>query len=190
MVAGGDETRTAATDADPARQLGSPAAVLRFLAVALRARAAVEVGTNSTATPLALLDGMIPEGSLTCITLDTEVQRAVQSAVTDEGHANNRVRLITGVGTDVLPRLTESAYDLVHLVVGPSDLGRYLELATPLLRPGGTLVFNGIPSRDGGPGDATVADATSELIRTIHADETVVPVAIPVGTGLLALARR
>ncbi|SFT74251.1 Predicted O-methyltransferase YrrM [Actinopolyspora lacussalsi subsp. righensis] len=179
------------TDGVVAERFGSPEAMLRFLASALRARAAVEVA-GSSSTALALCEGMIPEGTLTCITLDTEAQRTTREAVAEAGLSGNKLRMITGVGAEVLPRLAEDAYDLVHIVVGNSPLAELLELATPLLRPGATLLLNGafryaagdrVFDPDGGP------QMPRDILNAIHADPRLVPVALPIGSGLLAIAR-
>ncbi|WP_438386963.1 O-methyltransferase [Actinopolyspora saharensis] len=174
-----------------AERFGSPEAVLRFLAAVLRAKSVVEVD-GSTSTALALCEGMVAEGTLTCITLDTEVQRSVRSAVAEAEMSTHRLRMITEVASGVLPKLAEGAYDLVHIVVGGARTATLLELATPLLRPGGTLVLNGAFERDRGT-DRFGADGSPRMARealhAIHADPRLVPVALPTGSGLLAIAR-
>ncbi len=174
-----------------AERFGSPEAMLRFLAAVLRAKSVVEVD-GSTPTALALCEGMVAEGTLTCITLDTEVQRAVRSAVAEAEMSTHRLRMITEVASGVLPKLAEGTYDLVHIVVGSASTASLLELATPLLRPGGTLILNGAFERDQGP-DRFGADGSPrmprEVLHAIHTDPRLVPVALPTGSGLLAIAR-
>lgn len=155
----------------------SPMHVLRFLAAVLRARTAVEVGTGSGESALWLLSGMVPDGVLTSIDVDPTAQRRARAALADAGVPAGRTRLIAGVATEVLPRLTEGGYDLVSVSTATTEHARYLELGVRLLRPGGVIAFAGVGSAHRG------------LFRAVEADETLVPLGLPVGPGLLAVAK-
>ena len=80
---------------------------LRFLASAVTARAVVEVGTGTGLSGLWLLRGMRPDGVLTSIDVDPEHQRIARAAFTASGHGPSRLRLINGMGLEVLSRLTD-----------------------------------------------------------------------------------
>lgn len=176
--------------AEPVSLPVSTGAALRFLASVLRARAVVEVGTGSGATALALLEGMAADGVLTSIDHDPDAQRAARAMLAAAGTASNRTRLITGLARQVLSRLTEGAYDLVLVDAARPELPSYLEPGVRLLRPGGVLVFRGVgPDRDRGDTARRDTAALRELIRAVHADASLVSVALPVGEGLLATAR-
>ncbi|WP_246195525.1 O-methyltransferase [Halopolyspora algeriensis] len=163
-------------------------AALRFLAAVLQAKAVVEIGTGSGTTALAMLEGMAPDGVLTSIDLDPDAQRVARATLAEAGVAGSRTRLITGVARDVLPRLTEEAYDLVFVDAVKQEYPHYLEVGTRLLRPGGALVFRGVvPDRD--PGDPERCHAARELTRAVHADTNLVPLVLPIGEGLLTIAR-
>ncbi|GAB2660456.1 O-methyltransferase [Saccharopolyspora gloriosae] len=174
---------------DPAHDTidASVGAALRFLATVLRAKSVVEVGSGTGASASWLLSGMVPEGVLTSIDVDASAQHIAREALAAQGVARGRTRFIAGLAERVLPKLTEDAYDLVFVDAMPSRYPMFLELGAPLLRPGGAIVF-------AGPVDATQhqeprAQAVRELIRAVRADESLVPVALPVGDGLLAIAR-
>lgn len=167
----------------------SPSAILRFLAAALRARAAVEVHTGSGDNALSLLAGMPAEGVLTSIDIDPDAQQRVRGALSAAGMPSGRARLITGTPIDVLPRLTESAYDLVVIDGGRTSYPDYLRLGVRLLRPGGVIAFAGVRADRTGGQDAQEM-ALDELTRSIEDDENLVPAMIPTGAGLLAVARR
>src|SRR5919108_1260093 len=109
-------------------------AALRFLAATIGARAVVEVGTGTGVSGLWLLRGMVPDGVLTSIDVDPEHQRLARSAFTAAGHGPSRLRLINGMGLEVLPRLTDGGDDLVFVDTDPADQPRYLEEAVRLLR--------------------------------------------------------
>jgi hypothetical protein len=56
---------------------------------------------------------MRPDGVLTSVDLEAEHQRLARETFREAGIASQRYRLITGAALDVLPRLTDGAYDLV-----------------------------------------------------------------------------
>ncbi|MDQ1736524.1 MAG: hypothetical protein QOH56_2775, partial [Pseudonocardiales bacterium] len=90
-------------------------AVLRMLANLVSAKAVVELGTGAGVSGLWLLGGMRPDGVLTTVDTEGEHQRAAKQAFTDAGIAGTRYRLINGTAAEVLPRLTDGAYDMVYV---------------------------------------------------------------------------
>src|SRR5919107_341161 len=71
---------------------------------------------------------------LTSIDVDPEHQRIARAAFVASGHGASRLRLINGMGLEVLPRLTDGGYDLVLVDASPTDHPRYLDEALRLLR--------------------------------------------------------
>jgi predicted O-methyltransferase YrrM len=168
-------------------------AVLRFLAAAVNAKAVVEVGTGAGVSGTWLLRGMTPDGVLTTIDVESEHQAAAKHTFAAAGFSGPRVRLITGRALDVLPRLSDGAYDLVFIDAAKSEYAAYLAEATRLLRPGGIVAM------DNALWHGRVADPTSrdgdtvgirELLRQVRDDERLVPMLIPSGDGLLAAVVR
>ncbi len=175
---------------------------LRFLAATIGARAVVEIGTGAGVSGLWLLSGMAADGTLTSIDVDPEAQRAARGAFTAAGHAPSRLRLINGMGLEVLPRLTDAAYDLVVVdtarggtagaaaggMGGGADYPRYLDEAVRLLRPGGIVVLAGALA-DGVPHPGTDDPGTvalREVARQVREDDRLVALLLPLGDGLLA----
>jgi len=164
---------------------------LRFLASAVVARAVVEIGTGTGLSGLWLLRGMRPDGVLTSIDVDPEHQRIARAAFVASGHGPSRLRLINGMGLEVLPRLTDGGYDLVLVDTSPADHPRYLDEALRLLRPGGVLALHGVLGA--GVLDPDAADASTaglrEVTRMVREDERLAPTLLPLGGGLLAAIR-
>jgi predicted O-methyltransferase YrrM len=168
-------------------------AALRFLAATLGARNVVEIGTGTGVSGVWLLRGMRPDGVLTTVDTESEHQRLARLAFAEEGVPANRTRVIAGRALEVLPRLTDGAYDLVFADGDTSEYADYVEQALRLLRPGGVVVF------DNALGHDRVADpaqrdpetvAVRELGKALRDDERLVPVLLPMGAGLLAAVRR
>ena len=180
-------------------------AALRFLACAVGARTAVEIGTGCGSSGIWLLRGMRPGSTLTSVDIEPEYQRMARKAFTQAGFAQNQCRLILGRAHDVLPRLSDGAYDMVFCDADPHDYPDYLSAALRLLRAGGIVAFNnallaGTPE-DAGDGDledsdlddapaAGLADRVADLAGQVRADERLVPVLLPLGDGLLAAVKR
>ena len=164
---------------------------LRFLAATISARAVVEIGTGTGVSGLWLLRGMAGDGVLTSIDVDPEHQRTARASFTAAGYGPSRLRLINGMGLEVLPRLTDAGYDLVFVDAATSDHPRYLDEAVRLLRVGGIVVLAGV--LDGGVVDPEAADAGTlalrEVARQVREDDRLVPVLLPLGDGLLAAVK-
>lgn len=135
-------------------------AALRFIACAVGAKTAVEVGTGCGSSGIWLLRGMRPGGTLTSVDTEPEYHRMARQAFGQAGFAANQSRLILGRALDVLPRLSDGAYDLVFCDVDAAGYPDYLAAALRLLRPGGVVVFNGALSGSGSdPGVDAGVDA-------------------------------
>ncbi len=160
-------------------------ATLRFLACAVGARTAVEVGTGCGSSGIWLLRGMRPAATLTSVDTEPEYQRMARKAFTQAGFAQNQCRLIVGRALDVLPRLSDDAYDMVFCDADVRDYPDYLTAALRLLRPGGVVAFN----------NALLAgsdedDEPADLAAQVRDDDRLVPVLLPLGNGLLAAVKR
>jgi predicted O-methyltransferase YrrM len=166
-------------------------AALRLLASLLEVRTAVEVGTGAGVSGLWLLRGMRPDGVLTSIDVEPEHQRLARRTFVDAEVPASRFRLITGLALEVLPRLTDGAYDLVFCDAAKSEYAAYLDEALRLVRPGGVVAFDNAlwheRVADPAARDAETV-AVRELTATVAADDRLVSVLLPVGDGLL-LAR-
>ena len=131
---------------------------------------------------------MRPDGILTTVDTEAEHQRLAKQAFAEAGIASQRVRLIPGPALDVVPRLTDGHYDMVFCDADKQEYPAYLDEALRLLRPGGVVAFDNALWHD------RVADpaqrdqetvAIRELGNTVRDHDSLVPVLLPVGDGLL-----
>jgi predicted O-methyltransferase YrrM len=166
---------------------------LRLLAAAVNARAVVEVGTGAGVSGLWLMSGMPPEGILTTIDHQPEHQRAAKEAYAAAGIATQRTRVISGRALDVLPRLTDAAYDMVVIDADKAEYPLYVEQALRLLRSGGVLVLDNMLWHDKVADPATRDEITStlrDLGKELRDNESLLPALLPVGDGVLAAVKR
>lgn len=163
-------------------------AALRFLAAMIGARTVVEIGSGCGVSGIWLQRGMRDDGVLTSVDVEPEHQRLAKKAYAGAGLSPARSRMITGRALDVLPRLTDGAYDLVFCDALKQEYPDYLVAALRLLRPGGVMAFDNALWHD------RVADpanrdpdtvAIREVGKLIREDDRLVPLLLPVGDGLL-----
>jgi predicted O-methyltransferase YrrM len=163
--------------------------LLRLLAATSAAKAVVELGTGAGVSALWLLRGMAPDGILTTVDPETEHQRLAKQSLNEAGYGSGRVRLIAGEALNVLPRLSDAAYDLVFCDAARSENLDYLAAALRLLRPGGLVVFAGALA-DGRVADPSARDNETvvlrELTKAVREEDRLTPALLPVGPGLLA----
>lgn len=196
-----DESETLRKARDRSAELGvepltpAAAATLRLLAASIAAQAIIEVGTGAGVSGAALLDGMTHGGVLTSIDIEAEGQRAARETFTDLGHSPSRSRLIAGRALDVLPRMSDGAYDLMVVDGDRAEYPAIVTQAKRLLRIGGLLVLCGMLGRTG-MADPAQRDVDTTALRDaatmIEHDDDWVPALMTVGSGLLValLARR
>jgi predicted O-methyltransferase YrrM len=164
-------------------------AALRFLASVMEARAVVEVGTGTGVSGLWLLRGMRSDGVLTTIDIEAEHQRLARETFNEGGIPPQRARTIAGAALEVLPRLTDGHYDLVFCDGDKTEYGAYLKEALRLLRPGGVVAFDTAVWHDRVADPAQRDEYTTvirDLGREIATNDSLVPLLLPVGDGLLA----
>jgi predicted O-methyltransferase YrrM len=168
-------------------------AALRLVATLLDAKHVVEIGTGTGVSGLWLLRGMRADGVLTSVDVEAENQRHAREAFTAEGIPASRARLITGRALEVLPRLSDSAYDLVLVDGDKSEYAEYVEEAARLLRPGGVMAIDNSLWHDK-VADPAQRDPDTIAIRgvltALREDERWVVALLPVGDGLLTAVRR
>lgn len=192
------ESDAALAAREKADELGVPAistgtaALLTFLATTIKAHNAVEIGTGTGVSAIALLAGMAPDGVLTSIDAEPELQLEARTVLNSAGIPSRRARLIAGDALTVLPKLTDGAYDLVFANGDPLEYVEYVAQAVALLRSGGILVLHHALWQ------GKVADALNEedepiIIRealdAVAALEDFTSVLIPLGDGLVVAVR-
>lgn len=169
------------------------AALLSVLAASVDAAAVVEIGASTGVSGAALLSGMTEEGVLTSIDVEAENQRIARDTFTALGYDHVRTRLITGRALEVLPRLQDSAYDIVFVNGDRTEYPAIVAQARRLLRSGGLIVLNSALGTgglaDSGQREAGPA-ALREAANTLRDEDHWLPALLTVGSGLLIATLR
>ena len=158
-----------------------------LLARIVGAKNTIEIGTGTGVGALALLAGMAPDGVLTSIDPENELQMVAREILNAQGVPFRRARLIAGQPLVVLPKLNDKAYDLLFVNGDPLEYVEYSDQATRLLRPGGLLVVHHALWHNAVADDQIDADEPLIIREALAAVTTMeVPAALwPIGDGLL-----
>lgn len=166
-------------------------AQLAVLAAASASHSIVEIGTGAGVSGLWLLRGA-PLAVLTSIDVEFEYQQAARTAFAEAAVPANRIRLITGTASEVLPRMNDGAYDLVFVDADPESLLDYVQHGLRIARRGGLVVVAHALWRgrvaDPAQRDDTVADFRA-LLATIADSPAVAASLGTAGDGLLQLVK-
>ena len=172
-------------------------AQLAFIAATAAPASIVEIGTGIGVSGLWLLSGA-PEASFTSIDSEADYQQVAKAAFIEAGIAANRVRLITGAASQVLPRMNDGSYDLVFIDGDPESVIEYVEHGIRLARSGGVIIVAHALWRgkvaDPAQRDEPVASFRSLLAemkkRSMGESSAVTAALSPVGDGLLQLVKK
>ena len=167
-------------------------AQLALAAAARPAATMIEFGTGTGVSGLWLLRGA-PSAHLTTIDVDLDHHQVARTHFSAAGHPAKQVRLITGRATDVLPRMNEASYDVVHVDVDFDGIGVLVEGALTLARPGGTVLVAHVLSGGKVPNPAKRDRATvayRDLLKGLREREDLLLGISPVGDGLLQIIAR
>jgi len=175
-------------------QIGDDQAVL--LEVVTRAMGvsfAVEVGTFTGSSSLAIARGLAPGGRLLCCDISEEWTAVARQAWADAGVAD-RVELRIAPAIETLRSLpSDPAIDLAFLDADKTAYTDYYDELVPRLRAGGLLLVDNT-LQQGRVADPTADDTNVVAIRAFNdkvlADDRVRSTLLPVGDGLTFVQKR
>jgi caffeoyl-CoA O-methyltransferase len=174
-------------------QIGDDQAVLlEILARATGARRAVEIGTFTGYSSLALARGLGPEGRLLCLDISEE-WTAIARAHWEKAGVADRIDLRLGPALDTLRSLPpHETFDLAFVDADKTGYAAYYDELIPRLRPGGLLLVDNtlwggavLDAKD----DSDNTAAIRALNDRIAADPRVRVVLLPIGDGLTLTQR-
>ncbi|WP_410586418.1 O-methyltransferase [Amycolatopsis sp. lyj-23] len=166
-------------------------ALITLLARLTNARVAVEVGTFTGYSTLALAEGVGPGGRV--ITCDvTDRWAGIASAAWTAAGVADRVELLLGPAAETLRTLPEEPFiDLAFLDADKVGYLGYWEELVPRLRPNGLIVADNVlyAGEAASPGAEGNARAIREFNEHVRRDDRVESVLLTVADGV-TLARR
>jgi caffeoyl-CoA O-methyltransferase len=169
-------------------QIGDDQAVLMEMLVrAMGATRAVEIGTFTGYSALAVARGLGPGGRLLCCDVSQEWTSIARRAWHKAGVAD-RIELRVGPGLETLRSLPAGEqFDFAFIDADKTGYAQYYEEVLTRLRPGGLMLLDNM-LQGGHVADDRVNDENVAAIRSLNdaiaADPRVQVVLIPVGDGV------
>jgi caffeoyl-CoA O-methyltransferase len=167
-------------------------ALLTLLAHLVGTDLAVEVGTFTGTSAVAVARGLRPGGRLVCCDISEE-WTAIARRHWDAAELADRIDLRLGPALDTLAALGDQPVDLAFVDADKAGYIDYYEALVPRLRPGGLLVADNV-LWSGRVVDPTATDDDTEAIRRFNdhvvADDRCDTVMLAVGDGITLCRRR
>lgn len=167
-----------------------------WLVRTLGVRRAVEVGTFTGYSALAVALAMPDDGRIVCCDV-SESWTAIGREAWDAAGVGHKVDLRIGAALDTLDAMLADGragtFDLAFIDADKANYGAYVERCLELLRPGGVVaVDNAIWSgRIADPeADDPSTDAIRRTVTALASDERVHASLLPIGDGLMLATRR
>ena len=169
-------------------QIGDDQAVLMEMLVrAMGATRAVEIGTFTGYSALAVARGLGPGGRLLCCDVSQEWTSIARAAWQEAGVAD-RIELRVGPGLDTLRALAPGEqFDFAFIDADKTGYPQYYEEVLTRLRPGGLILLDNTLQGGRVAGDRADDEdvlAIRSLNDLIAADPRVKVVLIPIGDGI------
>ncbi len=168
-------------------------AFLTLLARAIGAREAVEIGTFTGYSSLAIARGLAPGGRLLCCDVSNEWTAIARRAWEKAGVAE-RIELVIAPATETLRALpVEPRFDLAFIDADKTSYAVYYEEILKRTRPGGLILVDNV-LWSGAVLDPEKQDESTRAIRAFNdrvaADERVDCVMTAISDGLTILRKR
>jgi caffeoyl-CoA O-methyltransferase len=166
---------------------------MELVARAMGARRAIEIGTFTGYSALAVARGMGPEGRLLCCDVSEEWTAIAREHWQRAGVAD-RIELRLGPALDTLRSLPlEPVFDLAFVDADKTGYVDYLGELVPRMRTGGLLLADNT-LQDGRVLDQGATDESVVAIRAFNdavmADERLTCVLLPIGDGVTFIQKR
>jgi caffeoyl-CoA O-methyltransferase len=169
-------------------------AFMTIITRAIGARRAVEVGTFTGYSALAIARGLPPDGHLLCCDVSEE-WTAIARRYWKEAGLDDRIELRVGPALDTLRTLPpDPPIDLAFIDADKPNYPHYYEFLLPRLRPNGLILVDNVLWGGRVVGELASDDTNGAAIRAFNdmvaSDERVDSVMLPLSDGLTILRKR
>lgn len=171
-------------------------ALLALLAKLVGARRAIEIGTFTGYSALAVAQALPPDGKLVCCDVSAEWTRVARRYWQEAGIAD-RIDLRLAPATDTLATLLRQdgadSFDLAFIDADKSNYDAYYEGCLKLIRSGGVIALDNM-LWSGKVADPNVHDEDTDALRALNAkirdDKRVDACLLTVGDGVMLARKR
>jgi caffeoyl-CoA O-methyltransferase len=186
-----EETRLALPNQAQMQVAPEQAALLTFLTRLIGARSAVEIGTFTGFSALAIARGLPDDGQLICFDI-SEDYTSIARRYWDRAGVASRVELRIGPAAERLTELPHTpTIDLAFIDADKRSYPRYWAEVVPRLRPGGLVLVDNV-LRNGRVLNPETEDdlAIVKFNDAVRADERVEAFLLPIADGVTIARKR
>lgn len=167
-------------------------AFMAWLARLVGARRAVEVGTFTGYSAMAVAEAMPVDGHLLCCDVSEEYT-AVARRYWAEAGLDSKIELRLGPAIETLETLEPGTYDFAFIDADKTNYDAYYERCLVLLREGGVLAIDNV-LWDGRVADPSDVEPSTLALRALNEkigrDERVHACIVPIGDGVTLVTKR
>ncbi|UKJ07432.1 O-methyltransferase [Solitalea lacus] len=163
---------------------------LSMLSKMIQPKRILELGTYTGYSAICLAEGLEPDGKLTTIDINEELEPFVRSFF-DKAGVTDKIEYLIGNGTEIIPTLTDE-FDLVFIDADKKNNGTYYDLIFDKVKPGGfilvdNVLWSGKVIDENPDKDTKVILAFNEKVQQ---DSRVENVLLPIRDGVLLIRKK
>lgn len=165
--------------------------VLSMLSHMIQPQRILEIGTYTGYSALCFAEGLVPNGKITTIDVNEELEDLVREYIEKAG-MTNQVEYLIGDATQLIPML-EDEFDIVFIDADKKNYCNYYDLVFDKVRKGGYIIADNVLWSGKVLEDYDSLDRETKVImdynKKIHEDDRVQEVLLPIRDGLM-IARK
>ena len=165
--------------------------VLSMLSHMIQPKNVLEIGTYTGYSALCFAEGLAPNGKITTIDKNEELEDLVNKYIAKAGFSQ-QIRCIIGDAMEIIPKMEET-FDLVFIDADKSNYVNYYNLIIDKVESGGYIIVDNVLWSGKVIEEVAKDDKDTpvllELNQLIHQDARVQEVLLPIRDGLL-IARK
>ena len=146
----------------------------------------LEIGTYTGYSTLCIAEGLNPRGMIHTIDKNEELLE-IQNKYFEKSGFKNQIKQYTGNALEIIPKLNFD-FDMIFLDADKENYIKYLELISPILKPGGILLTDNVLWHGKILGSSKNQDSTTKLIdnfnKKIINDKNFKTVMLPIRDGI------
>ena len=165
--------------------------VLSMLSHMIQPQRVLEIGTYTGYSALCFAEGLAPNGKITTIDVNEELEDLVREYIEKAG-MTNEVEYLIGDAKELIPKLNEE-FDIVFIDADKKNYCNYYDLVFDKVRTGGYIIADNVLWSGKVLEDYDSLDRETKVImdynNKIHEDDRVQEVLLPIRDGLM-IARK
>ena len=165
--------------------------VLSMLSHMIQPQRILEIGTYTGYSALCFAEGLAPNGKITTIDVNEELEDLVREYIEKAG-MTNQVEYLIGDATQLIPTLND-VFDIVFIDADKKNYCTYYDLVFDKVRKGGYIIADNVLWSGKVLEDYDSLDRETKVLmdynKKIHEDDRVQEVLLPIRDGLM-IARK